>query len=199
LKNKILFLLKLIFIIFSLPFLYFLSASLIKETGNLIEFKFYIWGMATFTFFYIFFWNLEVLFKFNKSWVEHILKFLSPFIRITYHILYLPGFVLIFIYKILSLFWKADIFKDSILFFSGFLFFLHFVNSCNILRPREWSIKKFFEYLFSWSLVYFFFILSTILCFLLLLDLFPFIKIFTQAGQSYIHLWKTIYSQLFLF
>jgi hypothetical protein len=153
--GKIFGILKFLFGVCLIPFIYSTSYAFLNELGSIEpSLQRYFWaGCIVFLLIYLFIWEPAKVYSAGHKLLEIVFSFFQPLVRFAPYLLPIYTIVLFIAYGILSLFIKSDWLLNYALFAFGLTITLHLVFSAKTIRGKKGDFLK-GNYIFGFSFIY---------------------------------------------
>ena len=191
--------LKFIFGVIFLPFVYSVSKSFINEFSLLkdyLQFSFF-YGIVSFLILYLFIWEPQILYKKGQRFVEIIFRFFVPLVKIASYVVPIYTVLLFVIGYLTASIFTSKFFLAKFLFLIGFSIIFHLVFSAKSLKTKQADFLK-ANYIFGFSLVYIINIFLLSFGINLMFDKFSFVNFSNNSFFFAAEVFRATYSQLFL-
>jgi len=198
LQGKTFNIIKLVFGICLLMFVYSFAASFLgelKTIGKPLETEFWA-GMISFVLFYFFVWEPALIYRKGFQLLEWLFKFFAPMFKIAPYVLPVYSILAFFIYVLLTFFVKNEDMVNYFVFIFGLTLAMHLVFSGKTLRGKKGDFLK-SNYIFGFSFI---FILNTLVAAFfmsLLFEKFSFVNFFNGGIKSAVDLFTMAFRQIF--
>ncbi|MBU1125964.1 MAG: hypothetical protein KKC84_08050 [Candidatus Omnitrophica bacterium] len=190
---------KLIFGLCFLPFVYAFSTSFMHESA-LIEraLQDYFWGgVIAFLLIYLFIWEPAIIYAKGHRVIEFIFTFFKPLVKFAPYLLPTYTILLFAFFGFFSLFINARWLIESMMFLVGFSTMLHLVFCAKTIRGKKSDFLK-GNYIFGFSFVYVVNVSILGLCLNFIFKEFSFVRFFNIALQNAGSIFYAVFKQLFL-
>ena len=191
---------KLIFGICLLPFVYFLTESFLMQFSGLDSLlQSYFWaGVATLLLVHLFIWEPAIIYNRGHRLLEVVFNFFQPLVKFAPYVFPIYTLIVFMVYALLSLFIQDSWFLQYALYFLGLTFALHLIFVSRTVRSKKGDILM-SNYIFSFSFIY----IVDICLFSFLLSLavkdYSFAKFVVYGFSAAAEVFKAVFNQLFLF
>jgi|GEM_PF-2942726 len=148
--NLFKFLAVLIFIPFALFLVFSGLYSISKSMYPLSQYL--LWGMAIYTFLYLFLMKMEAVYTVNKTIIDTIFSFSASLKNVSYALSIVVALIP-FAFRLIN-FIPSDTALKAQFFLMGFFYMLHLINACSHLK--ESLSGNILDYLFGFSMIFIF-------------------------------------------
>ncbi|MCX5714302.1 MAG: hypothetical protein NT033_05745 [Candidatus Omnitrophica bacterium] len=190
--------LKFIFGVLLLPFVYSSTVSLLAQMTVIDKpLQRYFWsGVITFLAVYLFILEPTKVYTKGQKILEAIFSFFKPLVRVAPYLLPIYGLLLFGIYLIVAIFTRD--FLGYFLFLFGMALCLHLIFSSRSLRSKQGGFLR-GNYIFAFSFIYIINIAIAAGCFNIIFERISFVGFCNNTFQLVGSILSTIFKQLFVF
>lgn len=199
LPSRLFAILKFLFGILLLPFVYAVSISFVNEL-NAVEsvIRQHLWaGVATFLMVYLFIWEPARIYGQGQQLLELVFQFFRPLVKVAPYLLPTYTIILLIIYGILSFILKSAKLVNFFVFACGFTAALHLVFSAKTLRSKQEDFLK-GNYIFGFSFIYIVNLSLFAFCLNLILKTFSFVNFANNFFKISSDMIYAVFKQLFM-
>lgn len=199
LANKIFDILKLIFGLCLLPFVYSTTVSFLNQVTYIdVPLQESLWaGAVTFLLVYLFVWEPAVVYEKGHKLLEIVFSFFQPLVKVAPYLLPIYTIVIFILYLFLSIFIRDKWFIEYTMFLFGLSTALHLVFAARSIRSKKGDLLK-SNYIFGFSFMYIV-NLGLIALFLnFMFKEFSFVNFSKSAYSIAGSIFQAIFSQLFV-
>jgi hypothetical protein len=154
-SDKALGVLKFIFGLCLLPFVYSVTASFLRQLSRVdAVYQGYFWaGVVIFIAVYLFVSEPVILYESGHRVLEFVFSFFQPFVKVAPNLLPIYAIIIFVVYGIMSFFIKGAWLLHGAILLTGFFIMLHLVFSAKTVRTGKDDFLK-GNYIFSFSFIY---------------------------------------------
>jgi len=199
LPDRIFSIIKLIFGVCLLSFVYSYSVALIDEFSLIdrsLQADFWA-GVVTLLVVYLFIWEPALIYAKGQKLVEIIFSFFRPLVRVAPYLLPVYTILLFILYGILYFIVKSEALIHYFVFLFGFSISLHLIFSAKSIRSKQGDFLK-ANYIFGFSLIYILNLILLAFGFNLIFKDFSFVNFFNSSYQFSKAIYYAVFKQLFL-
>ena len=198
-SRKALTALKVIIILFLLPWVYSSTVAFIIECKTIerILLDLFTAGIITFLVIYLFIYVPEKIYQKGQKTTEATFRFISPLVKVAPFVLPIYSIILFLIYYLLSLFMESDSLLQLFIFLIGFSIAFHLVFTARVLHSRKNDFLM-INYLFSFGFIYLINIALLALSFNILFESFSWLSFCKSSFQISKDIFSAVSGQLFL-
>lgn len=198
-SNKVFDIIKLIFGICLLPFVYSFSVSFLGQIAYVdISLQHYFWaGVITLILIYLFIWEPTVVYERGHKLVEIIFSFFQPLVKFAPYLLPVYTIVLFILYLFLNIFIQDRWLIEWAMFLFGLSTALHLVFAAQSIRSKKGDLLK-SNYIFGFSFMYIISLGLVALFLNVIFKEFSFVSFLNNAYSIASSIFKAVFSQLFM-
>jgi len=198
-SSRVFSVIKFIFGVCFLPYVYSTSISFLKEFSLLDEStQHYFWsGLISLLIIHLFIWEPVKVYTFGHKLLELIFSFFKPLVKVAPYLLPIYTLVLFIVYAILSVIFKSQGIINYFIFLFGFSMGLHLIFSAKSLRTKQSDFLK-ANYIFGFSLVYVLNLVLLAVSLNLIFEKFSIVNFFNNSFCIAGNIFYAIFKQLFL-
>ena len=190
---------KFLFFLVLIPLIVGMTVAFIRQIAGLTEdqYLYFVWGMVGYLIVHFFVYEPEPVYRYGKSLVADVFRFLAPLVEIAPLLLPIYSIVFLILFYFTSFFFKEIDLSQYYLFLISFTFTMHMIFTARDLRAQDQTAFK-PDYFFSIALVYVINVIIIALMLNLIFPTFSFVEFFRKTSQISSSMYSTTFSQLFV-
>ncbi|RJP28019.1 MAG: hypothetical protein C4533_05960 [Candidatus Omnitrophota bacterium] len=199
LSSKAFSVIKFIFGLCLLPFVYGVTVSFLGEFSVIdISAQNHFWyGLISLLIVYLFIWEPAIVYASGHKLLEIMFSFIRPLVRVAPYLIPVYSLVIFLCYLAVSLIFRHTVLINYFMFLFGLSIGLHLIFGAKSLRTKKEDLLK-SNYIFGFSFVYITNIILVAFCLNIIFDRFSFVNFCNNAFQSGGEFFYGIFRQLFL-
>ncbi|MDP8264712.1 MAG: hypothetical protein P9M12_04445 [Candidatus Aceula lacicola] len=182
-----------------IPLIVGMTVAFVRQVAGLTEgqYLYFVWGMASYLILHFFVYEPEPVYRYGKSLVADVFRFLDPLVEVAPLVLPIYSIVFLILFYFTSFFFKEIDLSHYYLFLISFTFAMHMIFTARDLRAQDQMAFK-PNYFFSIALVYVINVVIIALMLNLIFPTFSFVEFFKKTSQISSSMYGTTFKQLFV-